>query len=55
MKMRALLPLLGAAPLALLLLGCPFSPDQTKPVEKQKYKPQTSPVNVLDNLQVAYE
>jgi hypothetical protein len=55
MKIRSLLPLIGAAPLALMLLGCPFSPDKEKPKPTpDPYLPQTKPENVLENLQTSY-
>jgi hypothetical protein len=55
MKIRNLLPLIGAAPLALMLLGCPFSPDKEPPKPTpDAYLPQTKPENVLENLQTSY-
>jgi hypothetical protein len=58
MDTRRLLPLLGLAPLLLVLMGCPFSPDKDKKPPKDPpiiLKRQTSPENVLYNLQAAYK
>jgi len=55
MRIRNLLPLIGAVPLVLLLMGCPFSPkDEPPPKPVNPYVPQTSPENVLKNLETAY-